>query len=62
MKIKVLFLSEPSATPSQFAMEFEAESVLELVKRIVDHDGLFLNSEKSDWIPKHRILRVWSVR
>lgn len=60
MRTSVLILSEPGRPSTVFVLHFEGITVLDLVKKIVDHDGLFLNDQKSDWIPKHRILRVWA--
>jgi hypothetical protein len=64
MKIKVCALLMNHEDKGEIACVLDCESLAEgqtfseFVTGIQKH-GLFLNNQKTDWIPSARVLRVW---
>ena len=66
IKVSVMLPSGP-APEKEHTVIFEFKvSATTMVKGFVaemrSNGGLFMNDEKTDWVPLHRVIRVWDGR
>lgn len=63
IKVSVMLPSGPAPeTDHAVIFEFKVPStttVKGFVAEMRSNGGLFMNDEKTDWVPVHRIVRVW---
>jgi hypothetical protein len=60
MKVTVAVLQTDQITP--LLMHFETKRISLFVNEMVDRGGIWVNEECTDFIPIHRITRVWATQ